>query len=154
MKTSVFLVSVMVIFSTVITKVHAQLKEKAVPYTFNTANTILIDTNISIKEVGKYLINKGYMIKDFNQDFELIETESFDIFKGWAATAGYMKIWKDDGDILITGYIKNNMTYTSQDERMELKGKSTNKGRMFYKVNDFALQLAKDYGVKVYYLKL
>ncbi len=156
MKTFLFFTAFFALNFSMALEIKAQLKDKAQDFVFKKANTILIDTNLSLKEVADYLIENGYMIESFNNDMEMIETEKFDIYKGWGTTSGIMKIWKSHNEILITAYAINNMMNNPINIRMEMNPNVNinTKAKLFQKINEFAMKMGKAYGVKVLYLKL
>jgi len=132
-------------------EVKAQLKEKAQDFVFKKANVILIDTVLPTKEIINFMEQNGYLFDRVDQYSGKIISKQFNVFEHFSPT-GYMEILPEKDYILITGYTL--ALFGESEYRMENRPITSNQGKLFKVINEFAMKMGKVYGVKVLYLKL
>ncbi|NOX85431.1 MAG: hypothetical protein GXO86_05635 [Chlorobi bacterium] len=131
----------------------SQISDQAVDFVFNHANTIVIDTNLTLTDIAHYLQDHGYIIDKKDKDLQSISTKPFLIWKSSNQT-GVIDLWKDHGDIIITAQFSVSQFGFTSTDKMEKRGTGNVKGKLFQIVDEFAKQMAKDYETKISYLKL
>ena len=151
MKTFLFFTAFFVLNFSMAPEIKAQYKEKAQDFIFLKANTIVIDTVLSSNEICEYLIKNGFVIDHTDQTTGKVTTKQFNLYKHGTNT-GYMEIQPEKDCLLITGYAL--ATFGNSEYKMKYRTGPNIEGKVFNKINEFAVKMAKDYGVKVGYLKL